>query len=75
MKNVNEIKNQKDILYPIVFKKYMVWVNQVSEDLENKTFFSADEIVDKVLELALTEINNMPQISNHTFIVKPIEDE
>jgi hypothetical protein len=75
MKNVNEIKNQKDILYPIVFKKYMDWVNQVSEDLENKTFFSADEIVDKVLELALTEINNMPQISNHTFIVKPIEDE
>lgn len=34
-----------------VFKKYMLWVASVSEDLEDKSYFHPEEIVMKVLEI------------------------
>jgi hypothetical protein len=34
-----------------VFKEYMDWVNKVSDDLEDKTYFSPKEIVEKICEI------------------------
>ena len=34
-----------------IFTKYMEWVDMVSEDLEDKTYFTPEEIVDKVISL------------------------
>lgn len=34
-----------------LYEKYMDWVNQVSEDCEWKTFFGAEEIVNKISDI------------------------
>lgn len=34
-----------------IYDKYMAWVMQVSEDLEDKSVFHADEIVYQVLKI------------------------
>ena len=41
-----------------VLTDYKEWVEVVSEDLENKTFFTIEEIVNKVCELAEQQIKN-----------------
>lgn len=43
-----------------VYARYMKWVDEVSEDLEDKTYFSPDEIVRKVLEISM-EVKNTSQ--------------
>lgn len=43
-------------LYDKVFPKYMAWVDKVSDDLEDKTHFTPEEIVYQVVQLALYEI-------------------
>ena len=40
-----------------VKESYLEWVNKVSDDLEDKTQFTIDEIIDKVTELVLKEIS------------------
>jgi hypothetical protein len=35
----------------LIYTHYMEWVNQVADDLEDKTWFTAEELVGKVLEL------------------------
>ena len=40
----------------IILSQYLAWVNQVSEELEDKTHFYPEEIVHKVLELVEKKI-------------------
>jgi hypothetical protein len=42
----------------LVKEKYLKWVDQVSEDLEDKTHFTVDEIVSKVTDLVLEQVND-----------------
>lgn len=44
-----------------VYARYMKWVDEVSEDLEDKTHFTPEEIVSKVLEISLDLLNNKSQ--------------
>ena len=37
-----------------IYNEYMSWVDQVSEDLEDKTYFYPEEIVNKVLDIVET---------------------
>mgnify|MGYP003625384091 CR=1 FL=1 len=43
----------------LVKKEYLEWVDKVSDDLEDKTYFTVDEIVDKVTELVLKQVDNV----------------
>lgn len=49
----------KEEVYKKVFPKYMKWVNQVAEDIEDKTHFYPEEIVDKVTELVIHEMESV----------------
>jgi len=40
-----------------VLKEYLVWVENVSEQLENKTYFTPEEIVSKVVDIVLSKVN------------------
>ena len=42
----------------LIKKQYKKWVDEVCEDLEDKTYFTIDEIVDKVTELTLKQVKN-----------------
>lgn len=35
----------------LILSQYLAWVDQVSDDVEDKTYFYPEEIVHKVLEL------------------------
>lgn len=41
----------------LILSQYLAWVDQVSEDLEDKTHFYPEEIVHKVLELVEKKIS------------------
>lgn len=41
----------------LILNQYLDWVNQVSEDFEDKTYFYPEEIVHKVLELVENKIS------------------
>lgn len=41
----------------LILSQYLDWVDQVSDDLEDKTHFHPEEIVHKVLELAEKKIS------------------
>lgn len=41
----------------LILSQYLAWVNQVSDDLEDKTHFYPEEIVHKVLELVEKKIS------------------
>lgn len=38
---------------------YLAWIDEVSDDLEDKTYFSIDEIVNKVIDI-VENIQNEP---------------
>jgi len=46
-----------------VLKEYLEWVEQVSEELEDKTYFQPEEIVSKVVDIVFSKIRS----SKHTF--------
>ena len=48
----------EDLNKELIKKQYKEWVEQVSEDLPDKSFFSIDEVVTKVIELVEQAINN-----------------
>jgi hypothetical protein len=35
----------------LILKQYLEWVDQVSDDLEDKTYFTPEEIVYKIIDL------------------------
>lgn len=39
-----------------IYTAYMAWCNQVADDLEDKSWFTAEELVYKVLELVECEL-------------------
>lgn len=39
-----------------VYKEYMQWVDEVSDDLEDKFEFSPDEIVSKVVDIIMKKL-------------------
>lgn len=39
-----------------VYKEYMKWVDEVSDDLEDKYVFTPDEIVSKVVDIILEKL-------------------
>lgn len=39
-----------------VYKEYMKWVDEVSDDLEDKFEFSPDEIVSKVVDIIMEKL-------------------
>lgn len=41
----------------LILRQYLAWVNQVSDEIENKTHFHPEEIVHKVLELVEQKIS------------------
>lgn len=41
----------------LILSQYLTWVNQVSDELEDKANFSPEEIVHKVLELVEKKIS------------------
>ena len=41
----------------LILSKYLAWVDQVCEDLGDKTYFYPEEIVHKVLELVENKIS------------------
>lgn len=41
----------------LILDQYLAWVNQVSDELEDKTHFYPEEIVHKVLELVEKKIS------------------
>lgn len=41
----------------LILNQYLAWVEQVSDELEDKTHFSPEEIVHKVLELVEKKIS------------------
>lgn len=41
----------------LILSQYLTWVNQVSDELEDKTQFYPEEIVQKVLELVEKKIS------------------
>lgn len=36
----------------LIYSQYLVWCDQVADDIESKTWYTAEELVYKVLELA-----------------------
>lgn len=49
MIDVKEFKSE-------VHKEYMQWVDEVSDDLEDKYVFTPDEIVSKVVDIVLKKL-------------------
>ena len=49
MIDVKEFKSE-------VYKEYMQWVDEVSDDLEDKCVFTSDEIVSKVVDIILEKL-------------------
>lgn len=49
MIDVKEFKSE-------VYKEYMQWVDEVSDDLEDKFEFSPDEIVSKVVDIIMKKL-------------------
>ena len=41
----------------LILSQYLAWVNQVSDELEDKTQFYPEEIIQKVLELVEKKIS------------------
>lgn len=41
----------------LILSQYLAWVNQVSDEMEDKTHFYPEEIVHKVLELVEKKIS------------------
>lgn len=41
----------------LILNQYLAWVDQVSDELEDKTYFYPEEIVHKVLELVEKKIS------------------
>ena len=41
----------------LILSQYLAWVNQVSDELEDKTQFYPEEIIQKVLELVENKIS------------------
>lgn len=50
-----------DIDKELIKKQYKSWVDKVSDDLPEKTYFSIDEIVDKITELVLEQLKTKEQ--------------
>lgn len=40
-----------------IYKTYRAWTHQVADDLDSKTWFTAEELVGKVLEIAEEYVN------------------
>lgn len=57
----------------LIFKQYMDWVDEVTEDLDDKCYFSPEEIVYKVMELVEKHIEEMKQW--HDFLKKDLGDD
>lgn len=43
---------QKELV-AVVYKEYMEWAEETSDDIDTKTHFTPEEIVEKVVELTL----------------------
>lgn len=47
-----------------IYTAYCTWCDQVADDLDNKTWFTAEELVGKVLEIAEEYVNkNIAKLS------------
>lgn len=44
-----------------IYTAYISWCNQVADDLEDKTWFTAEELVYKVLELVEETVDSNKQ--------------
>ena len=59
----------------LIKKQYKEWVDEVSDDLEDKTYFTIDEIVEKVTELTLKQVKNNDLLHSVSDIIEPNYDE
>jgi hypothetical protein len=47
-----------------IYAAYCIWCDKVADDLDNKTWFTAEELVGKVLEIAEEYMNkNIAKLS------------
>lgn len=58
----------------LILSQYLDWVNQVSDELEDKTHFYPEEIVHKVLELVEKKISMDEKLRERQSWKKSVEE-